>query len=234
MFAGVDACKSGWVAVTLGNGTDTNQEESFEEIHELIDDDGVVFVDIPIGLPEEGRRACDEKSKYLLGCRGSSVFYVPTKEIVENFDEYDIANKESKARTGNGISTQAWSIVPKIREVNDFVSNSYEGAEVYETHPEVCFYGLDGRPMAYRKNDERGREMRKSVLRVYEEELGFVVDDIVSDATDFVGVSTDDTLDALVAAVTAYRGNVIGYDIHGGEGEPPMEIRYVEDSEYGE
>lgn len=233
-FVGVDACESGWIAVDVGENIEIIQEDEFKQIYNCVDDDGVVLVDIPIGLPEEGRRVCDEDARDLLGCRGSSVFYVPTKGIVDDFEEYSKANEESKARTGNGISTQVWSITPKIKEVNEFVRNGYDGAEIHETHPEVCFYGLDGRPMAYSKKDERGVELRKSVLSVYEEDLGFSVEEVVCDATDWKGVSEDDALDALAAAVTAYRGDKMEYEVLGGKGKPPMEIRYVEDSEYGD
>jgi len=228
----VDACRSGWIAIKFTGGcVEVDLRDEFSEIHEGVNDDGTVLVDIPIGLPDEGRRGCDEDAKDLLGCRGNSVFYAPTRKSVFEFgeNEYEAANQESKERTGNGISRQAWNIIPKIKEVNAFVED-HDGSEVRETHPEVCFYGLDGRPMAYSKKDERGEERRRQVLEEYEAELGFCVNEVMEEATEMNGVSNDDALDALVAAVVTCLGNEKRYESLGdSDKKGDKEIVYVED-----
>jgi predicted RNase H-like nuclease len=222
MFVGVDACSSGWVAVSLGDGTDVHHKEDFDQMHTEVED-GVILVDVPIGLPNEGRRKCDEDAMDLLGCRGNSVFYAPPQEAV-----YAESYEDAAERVEVGIQPPAWGIRKEIRELDRFIDDGHSGADVYEIHPEVCFYGLCGRPMAYSKKDSRGLQERKSVLRQYEEEMEFNVEKIVLDATEHAGVTDDDALDALVASVTAFRGDEVGYEVLGASDHPS--IRYVDDS----
>jgi predicted RNase H-like nuclease len=224
MYTGVDACGSGWVSVSFGDGVRVVCRDRFVGVYEEVSEDAMVLVDIPIGLPEEGRRVCDEEAKDVLGCRGSSVFYAPPQEAVYS-DSYSEANESADV----GVQPPAWGIAEEMREVNDLVvDGGCQGADVHETHPEVCFYGLCGLPIPYSKKTERGREARNSVLCRYEERLGFSVDDVVSEAVERKGVAPDDALDALAAAVTARIGTEDGYErLGGGTGE----ILYVDDAD---
>lgn len=62
---GVDACKKGWIPVALRTGTETQAYflESVEELGEAIPAAEAIAIDIPIGLPDEGRRAADTEAK---------------------------------------------------------------------------------------------------------------------------------------------------------------------------
>ena len=74
---GVDACKSGWIAVVLSENT--RRALYLREIGELaqaIPDAEVVAIDIPIGLPTINRRIADDLARDYVGGRRSSVFYV--------------------------------------------------------------------------------------------------------------------------------------------------------------
>ena len=72
-IAGVDGCKRGWVMVRRDReGRLTRQV--YEALHNLPKTD-IVLIDIPIGLPARGWRACDLEAKRMLGgMRGRSVF----------------------------------------------------------------------------------------------------------------------------------------------------------------
>jgi hypothetical protein len=88
---GVDAYKSGWVALALGNGT-VSGCQLYGHISELIDDHsaaGIIAVDIPIGLPEKGPRQADVEARRFVGPRRSSVFPTPPRAILEapTYDE---------------------------------------------------------------------------------------------------------------------------------------------------
>jgi predicted RNase H-like nuclease len=70
---GVDACKTGWVAVALLDGrvAAVHVEKAFEKLvrdHSLCE---VIAVDMPIGLPEGGQpRECDSPARAFIGKRG--------------------------------------------------------------------------------------------------------------------------------------------------------------------
>ena len=82
---GVDARKKGWIAVALRTGTDVQAHflESIEDLGEAIPDAEVVGIDIPIGLPDTGRRAADIEAKTALGPRSNSVFFTPVRAALE-------------------------------------------------------------------------------------------------------------------------------------------------------
>ena len=85
---GVDACRRGWVAVTL-DAPETAADRpgpvwvaavrGHESLAGVLDGDdaGVVGIDMPLGLPESGWREADRTARGLLGPRRSSVFARP-------------------------------------------------------------------------------------------------------------------------------------------------------------
>ena len=92
-------------------------------------------MDIPIGLPEEGERACDRAASNLLGNRSSSVFSIPCRDAVKA-EDYHKARKEC----GGSLGSQSWWLFPRINEVDVFLQTVDEAKEkIYESHPEVCF-----------------------------------------------------------------------------------------------
>jgi predicted RNase H-like nuclease len=78
---GVDACKAGWVGVVLHGGAAT--VSIAKRIDVLVADAevgghlAVIGIDIPIGLPDTGRRRADVLAYQRLGRRRSSVFMTP-------------------------------------------------------------------------------------------------------------------------------------------------------------
>jgi len=204
---GVDACPFGWFATVIDNdGVRTEIHEQFETLEEAHANADQVLIDIPIGFPEDKRRRCDEDARDWLGSRGLSVFYPPCRSAI-GLDSYKEANKEHRKQIGHGLSQQAYSIGPKIQEVNSVVEEQYDGG-VRESHPELCFAALNKQPIAYSKSSKRGRGLRMELL---DDEFDDAKE-LYSDARDkylLKEVRRDDILDSMVLAVAAQDENLI-------------------------
>ncbi|RLM56756.1 DUF429 domain-containing protein [Halobellus sp. Atlit-31R] len=220
---GVDACPAGWVATALdGTGARIETYDDFETLAAAHAGAERILVDIPIGLPTTSRRRCDEEASDRLGCRGISVFYPPSAAAVE-CDDYETASETHRDDVGHGLSRQAFHIGAKIRDVARVVDDDYAG-RIREAHPELCFAALNGQPIAYAKSSERGRRLRRSLLRAAFDDASFDVDGdgdtdadgdtdgdadadtIYEDARDrfpLSAVGRDDLLDSMVLAVAA-------------------------------
>lgn len=130
---GVDACPVGWIATVIdADGIRTEVHDKFELLSEAYAEADRILVDIPIGLPEDERRRCDEDARNLLGSRGISVFYPPCRSAAELTD-YQEANDEHRDQIGYGLSQQAHNIRRKILQVADVVGEQYDGV-VRESH----------------------------------------------------------------------------------------------------
>ena len=102
------------------------------------------------------------------------------------------------------MSRQVWGIIPKIKEINQFLSVDMTAkSHIRETHPEVCFWALNGgEPMKYSKRGEKGFSERMQVLLSVCPCTGDVVDYALGKYPSSK-VARNDILDALIAAVTA-------------------------------
>lgn len=191
---GVDACPYGWFATVLTGGSiDTELYEDFSEVHS--DNQGArMFVDIPVGLPTESRRRCDIEARSL-GCRGNSVFFQPC-ESAADIEDYDEANRIHQEEMEHGLSQQAHAISDKINEVRAVVNGTYDGP-IYESHPELCFYALNGQPVAYSKSSKRGLEFRRHLLKQKRSGLDDEYEQVLDD-TLRKEVRRDDILDSMV------------------------------------
>ncbi|MFB6089423.1 MAG: DUF429 domain-containing protein [Halobellus sp.] len=202
---GVDACPAGWVAsVREDDGLSIEIHESFGSVAEAYPD-ARILVDIPIGLPDERRRRCDEVASDLLGCRGISVFYPPSENAIA-CDDYDDANDAHRADVGHGLSRQAFHIRDEIREVAAVVGDDYDG-RIREAHPELCFAGLNGQPIAYAKSSERGRRLRRALLADALDGAEAAYADAL-ERYPRSAVARDDVLDATVLAVAAVESSL--------------------------
>ncbi len=227
-IAGVDGCKGGWIAVyedTDSGKLDCRVEKMFGKMmakREI----AVVAVDMPIGLSEDGKRACDTAARRVLGKRHSSIFSAPAKEVIDCFRSVDAkAWKErgtyQRVNAKNGLSKQSYNLVPKIAEVALYVdTHRKEGRRIYEAHPEVSFAAMkahkDGatesicRPksdyeMRYPKKTFGGLAERRALLRPafgprFEELEVRAAQDAAA-----ASVAPDDFYDALACLWTARR-----------------------------
>lgn len=219
MVVGVDGCKGGWLAISLAlswtweMGIFANFLQLWKKYHHA----GLILVDIPIGLKERGpgERLCDREARIRLGRkRASSVFpapYRPTIYYARHNPDYQEVSLVNRKSGGKGISRQTFGIIPKIREMDEFLRKYPEARKVVrETHPEICFWALNGgRPLAYSKTRKGEKE------KGWAERLD-ILERIFPPARDLFGqglasfrrreVLRDDLLDALAAAVTALLG----------------------------
>jgi len=210
-YVGLDWASKGWFGVILrDDGWETDFFPSVWSVWKYHSDATRILIDIPIGLPsrETGRRACDVKAKDVLDRRHRSVFYAPVREAV--YETNIETAKDINERAGFSIQNQAWGIVPRIREVDEFL-DTCPGARdrVRETHPEVCFRALKAEPLTHGKGSEDGREERLAVIREADPTLGAAYEHVREEYgtpsyAPLVG-SMDDALDAIVAGLTARR-----------------------------
>ncbi len=200
-IAGVDGCRAGWVVATLdrtSGGLSVEVATHFAALLALRPAWAAIAVDIPIGLPERGPRACDLAARKLLGPRATSrVFPAPLRDVLFE-DTYAGACRRSRALHGKALSRQAFAILPKIREV-DAALRARPRAPVFEVHPELSFRALarSDRALASKKSRE-GRAQRERLVR-----QAFRAVDLGERPPR--GAARDDVLDAFAALWTARR-----------------------------
>lgn len=201
-ITGVDACRRGWVAVTLDAPETAADRPGPVRVaavrgHESLtgvlegDDSGVVGIDMPLGLLESGWREADRAARGLLGPRRSSVFAIPPRAVWAQ-GSYPAANQLCRELTGQGFSIQAWGLRTKLLEADRYRGSC--GHPLYEVHPELAFGVLAGMPLAHSKHTAAGRELRRDLLR----RAGIEVPRVRS-------APVTDTLDAAAVAWSAWR-----------------------------
>lgn len=201
---GIDACRGGWCAVALGPAGAQKLEvfARVDEVWESLIDADLLLIDIPIGLSEKGVRECDVLARRTLGRRGASVFAPPCRAALAE-RTYREALASNFERTGRRLSIQSWNIIPKIAEADRFLSRTPAArGRLRESHPEVCFAALAGRPMDRPKKDSQGFLQRLAVLQLYLPQAMQIVEQALARYPRRT-LSRDDILDALVLAVSA-------------------------------
>jgi predicted RNase H-like nuclease len=117
----------------------------------------IVVVNAAIGYedsPDSGVRTCDREARALLGRRGAAVHNAPTR----------MALKDGVMRSESGVDAVTWVLMPKYREVAEEMS-PYRQRVVYESHPELSFYQLNGdHPLRWSKKSEAGHRERRAIL----------------------------------------------------------------------
>ena len=215
-YVGVDWASRGWLAVAIDDREWTVQ--MYPSIHSVWfehKDAESILVDIPIGLPEEERRGCDRGAKEFLGPKRSrSVFWTPSRDAVEQ-ETYDDAKQANIDARNDSISSQAWGLIPRIREVDHFLRDNVEAqSTVFESHPEVCFKSLSENSLISKHEDD-GLDIRQEVLEDTETSAKGVYDRFVQEHIKGqaawkrrIGNSNrDDLLDAMVLALTGKMGD---------------------------
>jgi predicted RNase H-like nuclease len=170
----------------------------------------VIAIDIPIGLPERiagPGRGCDIAARRLLGPRAASVFAVPARAAF-NAADYPGACAAACAASDppRKISKQMFHLFPKIREVDRLMTPALQ-ARVFECHPEVAFFVMNGQQTLPEPKKRGGRmhrpgfDLRCALLAgqgFSEAFLGAAMDPRG-------GAGADDLLDACACAWTAAR-----------------------------
>ncbi|MFM9957347.1 MAG: DUF429 domain-containing protein [Phycisphaerales bacterium] len=212
IIAGVDGCRGGWCAALAQLRGDVLIDprcmlvSEFRSILDLVGDDGIVCVDIPIGLLEQARplgRDVDQQARRELSpLRSSSVFSAPIRAVL-GIDSYEEALRVSRESSVHrlGLSKQAHNICPKIAEVDSAMTPALQ-ERIVEVHPELCFKQMAGATMAAAKREPAGRAARIEALGAAG--LAFVTTACES-LKSKSAVADDDIIDAHAALWTARR-----------------------------
>lgn len=210
-LAGVDGCKAGWFVVVEDTDTGAVAGSVERDLEAFVLAEGapeIVAIDIPIGLPDKGPRACDQAARKLLGSRGASVFPAPIRPLLACAD-WAAACATRQRVERKRISKQAWAITPKINEVDRLLQrHEVARSKLREVHPEVCFTVMNGgTPMLHPKKRSAGRQERLSLLETIfrREDLAAALDPRLKLRRE---VARDDVLDAFAALWTARRVHV--------------------------
>jgi predicted RNase H-like nuclease len=197
---GVDACKSGWIGIALSDGMASAHAAA--GIGQLVEEAAsggplaVIGIDIPIGLPDTGRRQADLLVRKAVGPLWASVFMTPVRLALEAPD-YATAADLSRRLAGEGISRQAFALQAKVLQVDQWIRQASHN--VVEVHPEASFAQLAGAPLQSRKSSWAGMALRRQLLA----RAGICLPDDLGPAGE--KAAADDVLDAAAAAWTALR-----------------------------
>ena len=222
-LAGVDGCTAGWIVAFAradGDVMPPRTVAGFADIVRAPERPAVIAVDVPIGLPRhspaQGRLA-ESAVRPLLGDRRSSVFRIPSRRAVEAavaaepadprerfFHACKIARETSD--DGKAFAKQGFYILDKMVEVDAYLrANPGDIGRVFESHPEVAFWRMNGeRPLDEPKKVKnrpwaKGLALRRALLR----RAGIAETALAAELP--AGAADDDLIDALACLVTARR-----------------------------
>ena len=219
-IAGVDGCRKGWIVASERLAAPGKIEiavhSGFSPVLDWRDPPAVIAVDMPIGLPERigaGGRGPEAIVRRLIGQRRSSVFSIPSRGAVEAQD-YAAACAIASATSDppRKPSKQAFMLFAKIREIDLLLRAPAQELEppsfaerVFEAHPELAFWRLNGeRPLRHPKKikgrpNPDGMSERRRILR----EAGLPAALVAGEPPR--SAAADDLLDALALLAIARR-----------------------------
>ncbi len=178
----------------------------------------VVGIDMPIGLSDDGVRACDVAAREALRGRGAagSVFPAPVRAVLAAADHAEARQLSVEATGSRSLSAQSFALVRSIRALDDALGDPPD-PRVHEVFPELAFRALDDRVLDP-KSSARGLAQRIRALEPVMDVL-----DALSDAP--AGLPPIDALDACAAAWSARRiadgtAECVGSDERDARGRP--------------
>jgi predicted RNase H-like nuclease len=212
---GVDGWRGAWVGALLDGRSVTLLALPDVAAVLAVPDVELVAIDMPIGLSDDGVRACDVAARKRLRGAASSVFPAPLRPVLDASD-YVQACAVSMAASGKALSKQAWNLVPAIRALDEALGEPPTD-RVVEVHPELAFRELDPR-VTDPKITARGLTQRLAALRE-------VMDVEEALATAPPLIPAVDALDACAAAWSARRladgrGECVGGGASDARGRP--------------
>jgi predicted RNase H-like nuclease len=195
---GLDGFSRGWVAVLLDG--DSQNISFYRDIAGALSGPfDRAGIDIPIGMTEDGERACDLLAREKLRPHASRVFTGARRWLWQEFADPDRANSVALHRGQKRVSRQLWHIGVKIMEVDGFI-RAHRELDIREVHPELVFLRLNGNEPLPPKKSEEGDALRRRLLK----REGFrEIDDWLALARIGTGARRDDVLDACAVAIAA-------------------------------
>jgi predicted RNase H-like nuclease len=196
--AGVTPRGRRWLAGTAKiNGATFAPEEpkiydSFADVLDERPSFTSIVVNAPVGYadtPGMGGRTCDRAARALLGRRGIAVHSPPTRAVLLGETPWREDHLDAVSAT----------LLPRYMEVAAEMS-PYRQRTVYEGHPELSFYQLNGDvPLQWGKNSDAGRQERRLVLEKKIPGITRIID------SEIVGVAEKQLLDVAALLWTARR-----------------------------
>jgi predicted RNase H-like nuclease len=159
----------------------------------------MVAVDMPIGLPDSGARVCDGLARALLPAERRSSVFLHLRRPLLGRPTLAAANRWAK-RDGKGISVQAWNILPRIADLDSWITPARQ-RRVRESHPELVFLTLNGGAPLPKKRTAEGMAARRRVLLRH----GFAGLPALEADLPRRGAALDDLYDAAALALAARR-----------------------------
>jgi predicted RNase H-like nuclease len=195
---GLDGFSKGWVAVLLDG--DLREIRFCRNVAEAL---SIGFdraaIDIPIGMTDDGERACDLLARERLRPHSSRVFTGARRWLWTEFSDPDRANRDAVLRGQKRVSRQLWHLGPKIMEADAYV-RANRSHDIREAHPELVFLRLNaGKPLPPKKSEE-GLRLRRRLLK--REGIG-AIDKWLTNERIGTGAKCDDVLDACAVAIAA-------------------------------
>ncbi len=206
MFIGIDGCHSGWCAAAIKKDDALNffMHKELSKVLLRYASADLILIDMPLGLKESGKeeRQCDQAARKLLNKRfKSSIFRVPARRVIFE-DAYPKASALNYVLTGKRLSKQVFHILPKMRELHEYLSNN-EFANLKEAHPELCFKMIAGHDLCCNKKNRSGFLERIEIMKRFDSDIEQKVQTFKSMHT---GLKKDDILDCAILAISAKIG----------------------------
>ena len=219
-FWGIDGCKGGWFCFGLSRSggwralVAASMEDAWRDLARHAP--RLILTDMPIGLPSgAAERACDRLARRFVGARRASIFPMPCRQAVAQYQAAPPASAAAKRlrleeaaachrrHTGKGLSVQSLNLIPAIADMDSFV-RAVPHAPIREMHPEVAFAALNGRRgLAHYKKTQRGERERLALLRRHLPSLPQIWRRLKAHYPKRAA-APDDILDAMVGALTAW------------------------------
>ncbi len=167
---GIDGCRGGWLVCRLfeQQRLDFHVLNHIQQIEQWAPLQPSIFIDMPFGLSENQQRLCDKLARQLLGNRRATIFFTPCRAAVYA-GTYQQACQLNLQLCRQKISKQAWNLVPKIRQLDQFLlTNPGWQAAFWESHPELCFRWLNRNiTLQTSKQKVEGQQQRLALLQKY-------------------------------------------------------------------
>lgn len=190
-LAGIDGCKSGWVAVMAKAGVPASAlMVHVTDLTAFLGLTEFAVIDMPVGFVDGPKsRDVEPALRDRLKGKGSSVFPTPCRSALAAADYAEACAINVKA-LGKALPKQSYMIFPKMREL-DFVVRDLGQKGLREGHPEVSFAIMAGRPLRSKKREVAGQTERIALLKA----AGLPVDTLLAGLIKGQ-MAADDILDA--------------------------------------
>jgi 8-oxo-dGTP diphosphatase len=201
VVVGVDGCKGGWIVASLKDKhLSVYKYASINEFVEEIPFD-VCLIDMIIGLQSKATDIRPEtEARRELKNRASTMFAAPSRQAVYGSTKEERLAANAKA-LGKKFTSQTDAIIPKIRELDEFMQASPDMRnKILESHPEVCFGRMNGGVLQSSKHTVEGVQDRVEILSEY---LPQVTYEWVHEQSKSIKCSADDITDAVCLAIVA-------------------------------